>query len=112
LSALAAGGAGRPEQMIAYGSRVASCVPSALLDSIRARLSAIDLVTSGLQRHVALVSLLLSAGELAQGLADRAFAERGSDGGDPAADLAMILAVALARQVWRSHRTGYTYQAR
>jgi hypothetical protein len=98
--------------MIAYGSRVASCAPAALLDSIRARLSAIHLLGAGLERHVALVSLLLSAGELAQGLADRAFDERGYDGGDPAADLAMILAVALARQVWRSHRTGYTHEAR
>ena len=98
--------------MIAYGSRVASCTSAALLDSIRARLSGVDLAAPGLDRHVALVSLLLSAGELAQGLADRAFEERGYDGGDPAADLAMILAVTLARQVWRSHRTGYTQEAR
>jgi hypothetical protein len=98
--------------MIAYGSRVASCAPTALLDSIRARLSAIERAAPGLELHVALVSLLLSAGELAQGLADRAFDERGYDGGDPAADLAMILAVTLARQVWRSHRTGYTQTAR
>jgi hypothetical protein len=98
--------------MIGYGGRVASCAPTALLDSIRGRLFAVQLAAPGLERHVALVSLLLSAGELAQGLADRAFEERGYDGGDPAADLAMVLAVALARQVWRSHRTGYTHQAR
>ena len=98
--------------MIAYGGRVTSCAPAALLDSIRARLSTVDLAPSGLDRHVALVSLLLSAGELAQGLADRAFDERGYDGGDPIADLAMILAVALARQVWRSHRTGHAHRPR
>src|SRR4051794_13717773 len=54
-----------------------------------------------------MVTLLLAAGELAQGLADRAHAERGGDGPDAAADAAMDVALSLGRIVWRSHRSGW-----
>ncbi|HVV53498.1 MAG TPA: hypothetical protein VHO06_27825, partial [Polyangia bacterium] len=79
----------------------------ALLAALRDGLAALERAAPGLERHVALVSLLLAAGELAQGLGDRAFAEHGRDERDRPSHLAMTLTVALARQVWRSHRSGY-----
>ena len=54
-----------------------------------------------------MVALLLSAGELAQALADARLAEHGEDRQDAACDAAMALTVALARLVWRSHRARY-----
>jgi len=93
--------------MIAYGDRTVVRAPGAAIDSLRAGLAALESAGPGLDRHSALSSLLLAAGELAQWLADRAFDDRGCDDRDRPADLAMNLAVALARQVWRSHRSGY-----
>ena len=53
----------------------------------------------------ALVGALVDAGELAQGLADRAFAADGHDGPEPTAGAALALTVAIARWLWSSWST-------
>ncbi|WP_336488764.1 hypothetical protein [Methylobacterium nigriterrae] len=61
----------------------------------------------GIGRHCALVAALIEAGELAQGIADAAFRDRGHDAPSRAQDAATGLLMALARSVWDSWRTGF-----
>ena len=62
---------------------------------------------AGIARHGALVEAFIAAGGLAQGIADAAFAEHGQDTPSPAQDAAMAFALALARSVRVSWRTGF-----
>jgi hypothetical protein len=73
-----------------------------MLLEIQARLRALPGVPSPHARHDERVALLIRAGELWQGLADAESA--GEDARSPAQDAAAALAVALAREVWRSWR--------
>jgi hypothetical protein len=98
--------------LIVYGDRVRACDPEAELAALRRGIERLDAAPPGLERHTGLVALLLAAGELAQGLADHAFAERAEDRRDRATDAMMALAVILAREVWRSHRAGYDVRGR
>jgi hypothetical protein len=74
-----------------YGDRAREVEPRAALTRLRARL---ELAPPR--------DLLVEAGELAQGLADHAFALRGCDDPDPAADLAVALTRALAGRAWET----------
>ena len=85
--------------MLVYGDRERRVTPAGMLAEVRRSLArAAD--GAGIVRHGHLVAALIAAGELAQGLADHAFAARGEvDAPSPAADAAMALAVALAQRV-------------
>jgi len=62
---------------------------------------------AGLVRHAALAGALIEAGEIAQGIADEAFAARGVDADCPATEAATALLRAVAAIYVRSWRTGY-----
>ena len=93
--------------MIVFGDRTRVRSPAAAIAALRASLGRLPEGPPGIERHAALVSLLLAAGELAQGLADAAFARAGREGPDLAASAALAAAVALGRAVWRSQAAGY-----
>ncbi|HXU61318.1 MAG TPA: hypothetical protein VN962_06420 [Polyangia bacterium] len=97
--------------MIVFGDRTRVRSPAAQIAALQEALARLPGARPGIQRHAALVALLLAAGELAQGLADAAFARTGRDGQDDAASMAMTAAVALGRAVWRSHRAAYAGEA-
>lgn len=61
----------------------------------------------GVARHGALVGAFIEAGELAQGVADAAFAERGCDARTPAQNAAMALLVEMAGLVRLSWESGF-----
>ncbi|HVT06767.1 MAG TPA: hypothetical protein VHO67_04900 [Polyangia bacterium] len=90
-----------------FGDRQRRRSPAEQIQILRAALDAIAACAPGIERHAALVSVLLSAGELVQGLADAAFDTQGCDRQDPASGAAMRVTVALGRAVWRSHGIGY-----
>src|SRR5690242_1462073 len=90
--------------MLYYGDRAREVVPGAALLALREALLP-GLATRGLARHMRLVEALVTAGELAQALADAAFRARGFDDDDRAAAAAMGLALAAARAVWSSWRS-------
>lgn len=93
--------------MIVFGDRTRVRSPAAAIAALQAELARLPERPPGIRRHGALVSALLAAGELAQGLADAAFARSGRDGPDAAASAAIAVAVALARAVWRSQAAAY-----
>lgn len=93
--------------MLIYGSGTRTIDPRALLGSIREALAEAARET-GIVRHGWLATALLEAGELAQGLADAAFAARGErDGPDGPSDAAMALAGGLARRLLVSWDTDF-----
>ena len=93
--------------MIVFGDRHRRRLPAEQIQILRAARDEIRRQPPGIARHAALVSALLSAGELAQALADAAFDRHGCDRHDAAAGAAMRVAVALGQAVWRSHQSGY-----
>lgn len=98
--------------MIVYGDHARRVPAPGLLDAVSEGLARLDGL-SGLARHAALVALLIEAGELAQGVADAAFAARGGrDERSPEADAAMALVSALAACVTTSWRTGFVADTR
>ena len=93
--------------MIVYGDTPRSDDPRRLLDSIAATLREVAASPPGLARHAALVSALIEAGELAQGLADAAFAEEGEDTTSSLERAPMALLGGIAAAVLASHRSGF-----
>ena len=75
--------------MLVYGDPSFEADPRELLNQLVARLHAAR-ETAGLQRHAALVTALVEAGQLLQGVADAEFQPAGADAGSP-------LQAALAR---------------
>lgn len=61
----------------------------------------------GIERHARLTEIFIAAGELAQGLADLAFEERGFDARGNAQDAALGLVTALAHALARSWLSGF-----
>jgi hypothetical protein len=61
----------------------------------------------GIGRHGTLATAFITAGELAQGIADAAFHEREADAPSPGEDAALALLMGLARALWRSWETGF-----
>jgi hypothetical protein len=93
--------------MIVFGDRCSEREPAELMDTLRARLEVVGRAPAGVERHAALVALLITSGALAQGLADLAFERAGADVPDAEAEAAMSLTLALAEAVWRSHVRGH-----
>ncbi|WP_458095686.1 hypothetical protein [Roseomonas sp. WA12] len=94
--------------MIVYGDVPRRADPHAVLDALETSLRSLSQRPLGLERHAALVSALIEAGELAQGLADVDFAARGLDAASPAADAAMALLTRIAEAVHLSWASGFT----
>jgi hypothetical protein len=93
--------------VIVFGDRARVRSPAAQIAALRRELARLPEHPAGIQRHAALAALLLAAGELAQGLADAAFARAGLDAPDAAASAAMAVAAILGRALWRSQAAGY-----
>ena len=97
--------------MLVYGDTARTEDPRRKLVLLDASLCALSAMPPGIARHSALVAAMIEAGELAQGIADAAFAERGCDGPSPAADAAMALLARVAEAVqgsWTSAFAGST----
>lgn len=93
--------------MLYYGDRRTRTSAARAVERVERRWRACPAQT-GLARHAALVAALVEAGLLAQGLADAAFQARGIDAPDPAADAALDLCRAIARELvasWDGLRT-------
>ncbi|HEY8612388.1 MAG TPA: hypothetical protein VIL69_13990 [Roseomonas sp.] len=94
--------------MIVYGDAPRREEPRGKLAALATALRGLESLPPGLERHAALVAALIEAGELAQGLADADFAERGLDAASPGADAAMALLTRVAEAVWLSWQFGFT----
>lgn len=90
--------------MLVYGDRRRTAEPRALIDALDARLA--RLPAAGPDRLSAVTDAFIAAAELAQGLADAAFEERGADGPSDAADEAAAALLALARDLIAAWRGG------
>jgi hypothetical protein len=84
--------------VLVYGDHERTLEAQALVDRIATLLRD----AAGIGRHDMLVSALIDAGLLLQGIADHEFSERGADGPSPAQDAAGALLSALAAKVWAS----------
>ena len=94
--------------MLVYGDRHRTIDPREVLDGLAADMAALRHAAAGLPRHARIAQALIAAGELAQGLADVAFAERGGvDARSPAADLAQAVTDGLGADLAASWRTGF-----
>jgi len=93
--------------VLVYGDAPRREDPRDKLGAIGAALRGLPAAAPGIARHQGLVGALIEAGELAQGLADAAFAERGEDAPSPAADAAMALVTGIAGAVWGSWQSGF-----
>ena len=84
--------------MLVYGDAVRRERAADKLDRVAAMLD-LAAAAPGLHRHSLLVSALIEAGELAQGIADRAFRAAGEvDGASPPAEAALAITMAIARR--------------
>jgi hypothetical protein len=93
--------------MLVYGDGERREDPRALLDRIACALAALPDLPAGIARHQALVAAFIEMGELAQGIADAAFAARRADAPSPPQDACMAVATALAAAVRASWRDGF-----
>lgn len=93
--------------MLVYGDFSAAGDPNEtrarILDAVREAAA----MAAGVERHGALVAAFIEAGELAQGVADAAFAEHGCDARSPAQAAAMALLMEVARVVRLSWESGF-----
>jgi hypothetical protein len=93
--------------MLVYGDRVRREDPRETLAGLAARLAGIAAMPAGIARHGALAGAFITAGELAQGIADTEFAARGADAASPAQDSAMALLLACAGALRASWDSGF-----
>ncbi|UAX98394.1 hypothetical protein LAC81_35280 (plasmid) [Ensifer adhaerens] len=88
-----------------YGEKRKSVCVDAMCVELTARLRAIDRQAPGLERHCALVALLLSAAELVEGVVDKDQAMSGCDRPSVERDVGELLLRDLATLVVRSWRS-------
>jgi hypothetical protein len=94
--------------MLVFGDAPRRERPADVLDRVRARLLGADDLPAGVSRHGELVSALIEAGQLAQGLADAdGHAAGDRDVGSPAAEAAMALTMKIAASCAASWSTGF-----
>ena len=70
-------------------------------------LRVVDTMAAGIERHAALVSVFVALSELAQGIADAAFKDRGADGNSLQEQAVSNALIALGRTVDASWRSGF-----
>ncbi len=94
--------------MLFYGDPTRIEDARAKLSGIVGALRDVEAMPAGIARHGALVVAFIEAGELAQGIADAEFAQRGwRDGRSPAGDAALALLTRLAVAVRFSWDSGF-----
>lgn len=93
--------------MLVYGDACRTEPPRLTAARLGAQVAALDAMPPGIGRHEALVAAFILAGELAQGLADHAFAAAGADAPHLLPDAAMALLQGLAAAVLASWRSGF-----
>ncbi len=76
---------------------------AAILETLRL----VEPMAAGIERHAAVVSAFVSLSELAQGIADAAFRERGAEASSSQEQVVSSALVALARTVDESWRSGF-----
>ena len=91
--------------MLVYGDHSRRRDPRDVIGEVSLALA--KLTGAGITRHAALVTIFVTAAELAQGLADAAFEAAGCDGPSPPQDAAMAFLMAAARAVILSWRSGF-----
>ncbi|MFH5923590.1 hypothetical protein [Roseomonas xinghualingensis] len=94
--------------MLVYGDAPRREDPRRKLAELANALRELASLPPGICRHSALAAALIEAGELAQGIADADFAERGVDDLAPAPEAAMALLVRIAEALCLSWNTGFT----
>ncbi len=94
--------------MLVYGSPLREVSPRELVSTLRTSLRQFAAMGPGLARHVALTSLFIEAGTLAQGVLDRDFADRQCDEPGPLGAACIALPFALAMALQRSWESGFT----
>ncbi|RYY92499.1 MAG: hypothetical protein EOO24_28910, partial [Comamonadaceae bacterium] len=93
--------------MQVFGDRIERTSCGAVLADLREGLARARGMAPGLARHSQLITLLIEAGRLAQGVADARMAAHGEDRPDAATDAAMALVVGLARCCAASWGSGF-----
>lgn len=93
--------------MRVYGDQEREVRPAEVLAALRKRLRQMESLPPGIDRHSVLVSLLIEAGELTQGLLDADFAERREDAWDTRCTAYLELPLTLARALRHSQSSGY-----
>ncbi|HYF84954.1 hypothetical protein [Azospirillum sp.] len=90
--------------MLVYGDQDTCEDPRRTIARLKQGLADADRLAPGAERHGALVTLFIEAGELAQGLADSEFHSTGEDDCTPLQQAAMAVVMALAQRVAGSWR--------
>jgi hypothetical protein len=98
--------------MRVYGDRPQCARSATRLTQLHEALQCIAAVPPGLSRHSGLVTLLIDAGMLAQGVADARCEAAGHDAETEDAHVAMALVTGLARCCARSWSTGFAHTGR
>lgn len=93
--------------MLVFADQLGWQDPRLMLDRLAEGLRESAGMPPGIERHGTLVTALVEAGELAQGLADAAFAAQGSETRTPAERAAMVLLGRIAAAVRVSWDTGF-----
>jgi hypothetical protein len=85
--------------MWVYGERIRTVDPAAALRRIARDWATAQALSPGITRHAAFVSAFVAMGELAQGLADAAFARQGFDDAGPCDDASLAVLCAMAAAI-------------
>lgn len=93
--------------MLVHGDAPRREDPVLSLSALNGMLRALAAQPPGLERHAALATAFIAAGELAQGLADTEFADLGQDAPSPQRDAAMALVMRLATALRVSWDSGF-----
>jgi hypothetical protein len=93
--------------MLVWSDQVRLECPYEKLGHLAEALRRLAGMSAGIERHAALVAVLIEAGELAQGLVDAQFEKAGRDAGSTAGILAMTLLARVAGAVRASWESGF-----
>jgi hypothetical protein len=93
--------------VLVYGDRTERADLNERTAALARRIDHVGTMVAGIDRHAALVAILIEAGQLLQGLADAEFAERGEDSRTAVADELGEFVLQLARAVCRSWASGF-----
>ena len=93
--------------MLVYGDRTERADPSQKIVTLRESLNAVRQMPAGLERHSKLVSALIDAGMLLQGIADSDFERAGVDRRIDATEVLTAFLVQLSGEVIRSWESDF-----